>query len=185
MNNRMAFNKLAFLAVPLAMTLFHTQALAESFGGLQSDGPQSLQIAQGQSPAGPGKPEAGANQRPRLLEQVGLSPEQRQKVQAIREQGRAQSEALRQQLETKQQAMMRYLQSSNADEAQARTLNADINRLQQQLSEARLKTWFSIRQQLTPEQLEKLKALKAKRGAGHPGASHPRPKGGGPQGGEY
>jgi Spy/CpxP family protein refolding chaperone len=55
---------------------------------------------------------------------------------------------------------MQYLQSPNANESQARALNAEINDLQRQLSELRLKTWFGMRAQMTPEQIQKLNQMK-------------------------
>lgn len=161
MNNRTPFVKAAFLAVPLALMLCPLAGAAAPFGP-QSGEYSDMLIAQNQSSANPGKPGVGANPHQRFAEELGLSPEQSRKVEAIMAQGREQSRILRQQLKVKRQAMMQYLQSSSASEPQARTLNADINDLQRQLGEVRLKTWFAMRSQLTPEQLEKLKALKAR-----------------------
>lgn len=172
MNNRMPFLRAAFLAVPLVLTLCPLAGATAPFD-LQTGEPRGMLIAQKQGSTHPGKPEAGVNPHHRFAEELGLSPEQSRKVEAIMAQGHEQSQALRQQLRTKRQAMMRYLQSSNASEAQARTLNADINDLQRQLGEVRLKTWFTMRSQLTPEQLEKLKAMKAPHHDGKPGTPRP------------
>lgn len=124
----------------------------------------------------PGKEAAHADRHQQMMKELGLSPEQGQKVKSVMEQGRAQSKALREQLKAKRQAMMQYLQNPKATESGARSLNGDINDLQRQLSEIRLKTWFNLRAHLNPEQLQKLQAIKAKQWAQH-GASgrHPHP----------
>ena len=44
-----------------------------------------------------------------------------------------------------------------ANEGKARGMLSEVNRLQNQLSELRLKSWFALRSTLTPEQLEQIK----------------------------
>lgn len=172
MNNRMLFLKAAFLAVPLALMLCPV-AGAETPSGAGADARHGRLTAQSQG---------SANPRQQFATELGLSPEQSRKVDAIMAQGREQSRVLRQQLQAKRHTMMQYLQSSSANEAQARTLNSDMNDLQRQLGEVRLKTWFAMRSQLTPEQLDKLKALKARQGNTRSGGptSEGMPKGGSP-----
>jgi Spy/CpxP family protein refolding chaperone len=150
MHNRTLFKKLALWAVPLALMSCSTPEMAFAY---ETDGINGQLISKGPS----SKSSVGTYLQ--MERELGLNPEQTQKFNSTMQQGRAQSLALRQQLKAKREAMMSYVQSSNATEAGARNLNADINKLQRQLGEVRLKTFFSIRSQLTPAQFEKLKAL--------------------------
>lgn len=165
MCNRMPLQKLAVLALPLALLLNLLPVSA-------SADPSS----QGGRVQGQAASHSADERHQQMVKELGLSPEQGQKVKSTMEQGRAQSQPLREQLKTKRKAMMQYLQTPNATEAGARALNSDINDLQRRLSEIRLKTWFSIRSQLNPEQLQKLQALKARHWAQRSnggGRSHP------------
>lgn len=169
MHNRTPFKKLAFWAVPLALMFCSTLEMAFAY---ETDGITGQLISEGP----PSK--SSVDTHGQMERELGLNPEQAQKVSATMQQGRAQSAALRQQLKAKREAMMRYVQSPDATEAGARSLNAEMNELQRQLGEIRLKTWFSMRSQLTPAQLEKLKALKAQRKSQKPqGGHHPEGSG--------
>jgi Spy/CpxP family protein refolding chaperone len=152
----MPLQKLAILSLPLALLL-------NLLPGLASADPPN-QASQGGRMQGRAAhaPSSFDERHQQMIKDLGLSPEQGQKVKSTMEQGRAQSQSLREQLRTKRKAMMQYLQSPNATEAGARNLNNEINDLQRRLSEIRLKTWFSMRSQLNPEQLQKLQAIKAK-----------------------
>ena len=169
MHNRTPFKKLAFWAVPLALMLCSTPGVAFAY---ETDGINGQLISEGPATKSP------VDAHAQMERDLGLNPEQAQKVNATMQQGRAQSAALRQQLKAKREAMMRYVQSPSATEAGARNLNAEMNELQRQLGEIRLKTWFSMRSQLTPAQLEKLKALKGQRKSQKPQGGH-HPEGGG------
>ncbi len=91
-----------------------------------------------------------------LLSRLGLSEEQSTKVKAIMEQGRMESQVLYQQLKEKRDALMSYLKTDDAIESKALTMNEDIQTLRGRLGEMRLKTWFAIREHLTPEQRHNL-----------------------------
>lgn len=164
MNNRTPFRKAVFLAVPLVLMLCPLTGFAAAFDSASGSSCGMLLAAASDS-GGSDRSESPSERHQRYVEALGLSPEQSRKVKAIMSQGRAQSKALRDQLAAKQQQMMLQLQSGNANEAQARALNSEINDLQRQISEVRLKTWFSMRAELTPEQLVKLKEYKEKRRA--------------------
>lgn len=172
MTNRNPFKATAFLAVPTALLLMAQPVFAESFWGAGNgqdfgrfDGGQN-RIAQGQAP---GNSQTRQDRQQQMIQQLGLNPDQAEKVKGIMQQGKAQSQALHQQLRAKRQAMMKYLQSPEANESQARSMNADINDLQRQLSEIRLKSWFAMRAQMTPEQLQKMSQMKRPGGGMGPG----------------
>lgn len=156
MSNRMPLPKLAVLALPLALLLNCVPGSVSADPSKHGGQPQARATHAAS---------ASDDRHQQMMKDLGLSPEQGQKVKSTLEQGRAQSQALREQLKTKRKAMMQYLQSSNATETGARNLNNEINDLQRRLSEIRLKTWFSMRSQLNSEQLQKLQAIKAKQWA--------------------
>jgi Spy/CpxP family protein refolding chaperone len=108
---------------------------------------------------------ADAHQRG-MLQKLGLSPEQSRRVDALLQRGRAESEDLRRQLRERRQALMRYLKRPEATEAGARAQSTEIQTLQNRLNEMRLKTWFAIRSQLTPEQIRKLGQSDKRSGSG-------------------
>lgn len=172
MTNRNPMQALAFLAIPAALLLLSVPAQADPFQGGdngRSFGP-STQQGNGHFRSGnmdqAGGQMQGQDRQGQMMQQLGLSQQQSQKIKALMQQGRTQSQALHQQLKTKRQALMQYLQSPDANESKARSLNAEINDIQRQLSELRLKTWFGMRAQMTPEQIQKMNQMKGKFGGG-------------------
>lgn len=175
MNQQSPLKALAFLAVPTALLLMSAPVWAEPFQGEGERPPQhgahSMGKGHPQQVGGPRQQGQRPARRSQMMEQLGLSAEQKQKVKALMEQGKGQSKSLNEQLKTKRQAMMQYLQSPNASEAKAKSMNNEINDIQRQLSELRLKTWFDMRSILTPEQLQKLNQMKGKLPGGMGGGS--------------
>jgi len=167
MNQQKPMKAIAFLAT--ALLLMSAPAFAQpSQGGGERPQPRGNHVMgegrPGQGVAnGPGQQQG---HRSGMMEQLGLSAEQKQKVKALMLEGKTQSQTLSQQVQTKRQALMQYLKSSNASESKARAMNAEINDLQKQLSDLRLKTWFGMRSILTPEQLQKLSQMKPKHSGG-------------------
>ncbi len=98
----------------------------------------------------------------RMFDQLNLSTEQQQEINSIREQRKASSEGLRQQLRTAMEEM-RSLQASNASESELRQHHQKIQQLHQQMGNQRFETALEIREILTPEQREKLAQLKPER----------------------
>lgn len=139
------WKKLAILAIPACLAFQATISWA--------DPPPMLMAYQ----KGPGP---SADQHAQFIQQLNLSPEQAKRMQALRTGGHEQNQALHQQVRAKRQALMEYLQSPDATEGQALQMQSDINVLQGQLGAQRIRTWFQMREILTPEQLQKLKTLK-------------------------
>ena len=109
-----------------------------------------------------------------IFSQLKLSPKQTEAIQAIGQEGRQKSEGLKTQLRTKRHALMQYLHTNNATLAPALALNNEVNQIQRQIGELRLKTFFAMRSQLTPEQLQQFQKLKTKfPHAGRPGQAGP------------
>lgn len=145
--NRNLLKAAIALMIPCAILLHPVAGLAEQSMGRFGEGSGM------RGPGGEGGPQM-------MLRQLGLSAEQNQKVRAIMEEGRSQSQALHQQLKSKRQAFMQYMHSSSASESRALSLMEEMNALQRQLSELRVRTWFKVRTNLTPEQLQRLSQMK-------------------------
>ena len=85
-----------------------------------------------------------------LLEQLDLTPEQSQQMEAIKEKSRTEKETLRQQMQTKHQEM-RSLFTSDSTPEQLREQHEQLQALHQQLANNRFETMLQIREILTPE----------------------------------
>lgn len=98
--------------------------------------------------------------RQQLYQQLNITDEQAAKLKAVREKNQGQVRALRQESMTKRKALSQYMASPDADPAKAMTLQKDLAATNQRLEEQRLKGWFEMRKNLTPEQLTKLQSLR-------------------------
>lgn len=97
-----------------------------------------------------------------LQEQLDLSTEQRQRIEAIEQQSETETEGLHQQLrEAKQQ--MQSLLSSEASTNELRQQHQQIQELHQQLEDSRFETRLQVREVLTPEQRTQLAELMQQR----------------------
>jgi Spy/CpxP family protein refolding chaperone len=148
--NRNLLKASAFLAIPLVVLSTSLTSLANSPAGMKAQPAAKHEFERSH----PG---------PSFLEQLRLTPEQKDKIRALQTQGHESSRALHQQLKAKRQALMEYLQSVDADEARAQSLQAEVNDMQAQMSAQRLKSWFQMRAILTPEQRLRLQQLKPQR----------------------
>ncbi|MGK7926604.1 MAG: Spy/CpxP family protein refolding chaperone [Spirulina sp.] len=105
----------------------------------------------------------------RMLEQLNLSAEQKQQIQAIREQAKANSQQLREQMQNARE-QMRSLMAGNASESELRQQHQVIDNLRDQMSDRRFETMLQIREVLTPEQRAQLAEMeppqRGRRGGG-------------------
>ena len=102
----------------------------------------------------------GAN---RLLEQLDLTSEQSEQIEAIQEQSETENQALFEQLQTNHQQMQSLL-SSNANSEELRANHQQEQNLRQQLGNNRFETMLEIREVLTPEQRTQMTELMEKKG---------------------
>jgi Spy/CpxP family protein refolding chaperone len=86
---------------------------------------------------------------------VGLSAEQKQRVEAIQKESEDQSMPLYQKMMTERKALSDYLASPQATEQEALTRQSAMNDLCQQISQLRLAAMFRVKSILTPEQQQK------------------------------
>lgn len=92
--------------------------------------------------------------RQQMMERFGVTPEQMQQFKAIREGARAEAQALQQQIRQKRQALMQYVQSPDANEAQAMAMNRELNAMTARVGELRIQTVFRMKEVMTPEQFD-------------------------------
>lgn len=99
----------------------------------------------------------------RLTEQLDLTPEQTEQIEAISERSKTDNQALVEQLQTNRQEM-RSLLTNNASAEELRTNHQDLQNLQQELGNNRFETMLEIREILTPEQRTQMAELMEQRG---------------------
>ena len=93
-----------------------------------------------------------------LFQQLNLSSEQSQQIEAIQEQFKTENETLRQQMQTQHQEM-RSLMASDATSEQLRSQHQQVQDLHQQLGNNRFETMLQVREVLTPEQRTQMAEL--------------------------
>ncbi len=99
----------------------------------------------------------------RLLEQLDLTADQSQQIEAIQEKSRTEKETLRQQMQTRHQEM-RSLFTSDSTPEQLREQHEQLQALHQQLANNRFETMLQVREILTPEQRTQMAELMAQWG---------------------
>ncbi|WP_319423001.1 Spy/CpxP family protein refolding chaperone [Pleurocapsa sp. FMAR1] len=94
----------------------------------------------------------------KLLEQLDLSTEQKQRIEAIQNQSKTDKEALREQMQSQRQSM-RSLLASDASTEQLRQQHQKTEKLHQQADNNRFETMLRTREILTSEQRAKMATL--------------------------
>ncbi len=105
-----------------------------------------------------GKRRGGYGGMKKVLEQLNLTPEQSQQIEAIHERFHSDNETLYQEMRTNHQEM-RSLLASDASEEQLRQQHQNIQGLRQQLGNNRFETMLQVREILTPEQRTQMAEL--------------------------
>ena len=110
-------------------------------------------------------------QEGRWLEELDLSAEQTERIQAIREEAKETMEPLREQLQQEREVLQSQLAGDTATDDQLWTQHQEIQDLHQQMGVERFETMLEIRRVLTPEQRAQMAELmeqrRAQRGQGH------------------
>jgi Spy/CpxP family protein refolding chaperone len=94
------------------------------------------------------------------VRELNLSPEQREKIRALREQMRDERAAINQRLRATNHALEEVLDSENPDEAVIEARLREVAEAQAASMRMRVLTEFRIRRVLTPEQLATLRTLR-------------------------
>ena len=105
-----------------------------------------------------GKRRGGYGGMKQVLEQLNLTPEQSQQIEAIHERFHSDNETLYQEMRTNHQ-QLRSLLASDASEEQLRQQHQNIQGLRQQLGNNRFETMLQVREILTPEQRTQMAEL--------------------------
>ncbi|MDJ0704258.1 MAG: Spy/CpxP family protein refolding chaperone [Leptolyngbyaceae cyanobacterium MO_188.B28] len=102
-------------------------------------------------------------QEGRWLEQIDLSAEQTERIQAIREETKQTMEPLREQLRQERDMLQSQMAGDRATDEQLRAQHQKIQDLHQQLGVERFETMLAIRQVLTSEQRAEMAELMEQR----------------------
>jgi Spy/CpxP family protein refolding chaperone len=114
-----------------------------------------------------------------LIEQLHLTPEQRQKIRAIREQSKEMRSAIRQRLVESNLALEQALDADNLDETLIEQRLKEASTAQVASIRMRIQTELSIRRVLNPDQIATLRSLRQqarglKRGANQNQGQNPQ-----------
>lgn len=121
--------------------------------------------AQG-NPDGPGKGPGfrhgfRAHRLMKAFEQVGVTDQQKEQIKAIMRESRPTMQPLVQQLHTERMALRDAIQTSPVNEGAIRAASARVAQIQADLAVARAHAQDRIRAVLTPDQVAKLKQMRA------------------------
>jgi Spy/CpxP family protein refolding chaperone len=95
-----------------------------------------------------------------MFEKLQLSSKQQATILALMASSRQKNHALFLKADRNRATMVTYLKSKNATFAGAQTKSGDFQKIMHELAIQRLTTWFQIRKELTPQQLENLNQIK-------------------------
>lgn len=147
------------LLLPVSTYAAQSHLSANNMRG-ESVGVMSESLAQ-TPPERPGREgRQGGDRNPMdRFQQLDLTTEQSQQIQAIFQQSKTENESLRQQMEAARE-QMESLMSGNATADQLRQQHNTMQNLHQQLDNRRFETMLQIREILTPQQRARLAELK-------------------------
>jgi Spy/CpxP family protein refolding chaperone len=98
-----------------------------------------------------------------MMKELGVTPEQKQKLDAIMQESMTQAEPVMKSIREKKKALMQYMMTSQATKEQALCMAKEINDLKYQLEQIRINSMFEAKCVLTPEQQQKFIELHQKK----------------------
>jgi Spy/CpxP family protein refolding chaperone len=134
-------------------------------------------------PRGRGMADGGREFRfEQMAERLDLTDEQREAIESIREKGRTANLELRKELMRLRNELQGEMLKDKPSEKAILSLNEKMGDIRTQLKANRLKTRLAVREQLTPEQRDRMLMMRGHdcRGGGCEGCSHGRGRGHGP-----
>ncbi len=169
MKQSILFNKkgltslLAGVIMLSAGTTLQVQAFDDGF----NDHPRHQQLAN--HPDGDGPMKRGGNpqehearmeaRHKKMGEALGLTQEQQGKLKALKEGKKANFKSKMQASHEKRKALHDYMASDDATESGAMAKQRELNALQAEIGEMKVRSFFEMRSILTPEQRQKMKAM--------------------------
>jgi len=180
---RNKLEKLVMLFVVAGLMSAGSVAVAAETG---TAGPEAAPAPQ---QAGPGEEGPGGGRGPgpkAFFKELGLNPEQQEKLEAHRKAQWAQNKEVREQMKAKMQALHEEIGKPNMDPAQVKGLVDEVNTLKGHLFAQHINGILEMKEILTPEQFAKMQAHFKDRGPGKHGRwGKPHgPDGEGPEGDE-
>jgi periplasmic protein CpxP/Spy len=152
--------KLKFLTLAIAFSIFPVGAYATQ--GDSRHNPQKLKSANtpqlAQHHSLDGKRHGGGERMNNMLQQLDLTTEQSQQIEAIKQEFKTKNEALKEQLQNKRQEMRSLLTSDTSTE-QLKQEHQATQSLLQKLDNNRLEMMLQVREVLTSEQRGQLAEL--------------------------
>lgn len=109
---------------------------------------------------------------PRLVKQLGLSPDQVNQIKAATASNQGKLKGLREQENTQREAVNSAMKNS-ASEGDVRSLYAPLTKTRQEMANMSFDQLMAVYKVLTPEQRKKFKGLRGRRGGPRP---KPKPK---------
>lgn len=143
---------------------------AAAVGQETSGGPngEAGYVAQGPPPGGPCGPNSAQArwwENPDVVQRLGLSAQQMDKITAVLQENRQKLFDLSQEVQRQDFAMQGLMDQSQPDKDQAMQQADRINSARGQLEKARMGMLFDLRQVLTVEQWKKLQMMRPAQGA--------------------
>jgi Spy/CpxP family protein refolding chaperone len=100
------------------------------------------------------------DQRPNLLQQLGLTPDQTRQIRQINQQRKPQIEEAQGRVKAANEALDQAIYSDNVDENEVKAKINDLQRAQAEVARIRFTNELAIRRVLTPEQLGHFRDLR-------------------------
>lgn len=100
----------------------------------------------------------GEKKRPEVenfIKELGLTPEQQDKIKAERDKSLKEQRALREDISSKREELAKELERTDVDKAKISSLVSDLKQLEGRAIEQRVGRILSMREYLTPEQFKK------------------------------
>ena len=148
---------LVALSLAISLGTYVTESQAQTNSTFSETNTTLLSQQPSEAPPYRGKRNRGRGWE-RMLQQLDLTSEQTEKIDAIRAESRQEYEALREEMRDSHQ-QMRSLLSSDASSNELRQQHRAMQRLRQKMSDRRFETMLEIREVLTPEQREQIVQL--------------------------
>lgn len=104
-------------------------------------------------------------QEAKILDQLNLTAEQRQKIQAIKQASREEAKQHHQKMRSERQAFEDYIFSPNANQQTAEAKVDGFSRDMSEMGKLRVRTLFKMKAVMTPEQFQKFGQLQKERRA--------------------
>jgi Spy/CpxP family protein refolding chaperone len=127
--------------------------------GVFAQNPRPEEVRQGDR-FQPGQPSPAAEQRPNLLQELGLSQEQVQAVRRINQQRKPVEQAARRRFQEAQRALNMAIYGDDVNDADVQAKLTEFQTAQAELARIKFTNELAVRKVLTPDQLIKFRELR-------------------------